>query len=69
MHAFPEVQDKVDNGPVGIRSLPAIQKNPGVQIKPTTSGSSVELSDDDDLEVETDTPDNRNPTDAKRARR
>lgn len=69
LHAFPEVQDKVDNGPVGIRSLPAIQKNPGVQIKPTTSGSSVELSDDDDLEVETDTPDNRNPTDAKRARR
>ncbi|KAL6007307.1 hypothetical protein ACLOJK_032804 [Asimina triloba] len=49
--------------------FPAGQKNSGVPAKPTTSGSSREQSDDDDVEVETATTEDRGPADAKRVRR
>ncbi|KAJ4955054.1 hypothetical protein NE237_011837 [Protea cynaroides] len=61
-------QDNAVGGPVGIPALPAMQKKPGVQAKPTTSESSRELSDDDEVEGETENTDNMEPTD-KRVRR
>ncbi|XP_043712499.1 light-inducible protein CPRF2-like [Telopea speciosissima] len=62
-------QDKVVRGPVGIPALPAMPKKSGVQAKPTTSGSSREQSDDDELEGETEITENMDPADAKRVRR
>ncbi|KAJ4968232.1 hypothetical protein NE237_014933 [Protea cynaroides] len=62
-------QDKVVGGPVGIPALPVMQKKSVVQAKPTTSGSSRELSDDDDLEGETENTENAGPSDVKRVRR
>lgn len=61
--------DKDTKAPVGIPSLPVIQKKPTVANKPTTSGSSRDLSDDDDLEGELEMTDNMDPADAKRVRR
>ncbi|XP_043692363.1 light-inducible protein CPRF2-like [Telopea speciosissima] len=61
--------DKVVGGPVGIPELPAMQKKMVVQAKPTTSGSSREQSDDDDLEGDTENTDSMDPSDAKRVRR
>ncbi|XP_059652768.1 light-inducible protein CPRF2 [Cornus florida] len=62
-------QDKEASGPLGIPSLPAMQKKSGVQVKSTTSGSSRDLSDDDELEGETESTENMDPADAKRVRR
>lgn len=62
-------QDKGAGGPVGLPSLPTMQKIPGIQVRPTTSGSSRDLSDDDEVEGETETNDNMDPADAKRVRR
>ncbi|GAB4855397.1 hypothetical protein Ancab_024020 [Ancistrocladus abbreviatus] len=59
-------------GPVGIPALPAMQKKPVAQTKPTTSSSSRDQSDDDDddeAEGENETTGNTKPTDAKRVRR
>ncbi|KAJ0694277.1 putative transcription factor bZIP family [Helianthus annuus] len=53
-------------GTVGIPSLPVIQKNTAI---PVTSGSSRELSDDDELDGDTETTQNADPTDVKRVRR
>ncbi|KAL3381676.1 hypothetical protein AABB24_001675 [Solanum stoloniferum] len=64
-----KVQDKDSGGPVGIPSLPAVQKKPGVQVKSTTSGSSRELSDDDEAEGEAETTQGTDPADMKRVRR
>ncbi|KAI9076544.1 hypothetical protein K1719_041530 [Acacia pycnantha] len=61
--------DKDTKAPVGIPSLPVIQKKPAVANKPTTSGSSRDLSDDDDIEGETEMTENMDPTDVKRVRR
>ncbi|XP_054803019.1 light-inducible protein CPRF2-like isoform X2 [Prosopis cineraria] len=61
--------DKDTKAPVGIPSLPVIQKKPAIANKPTTSGSSRELSDDDDVEGETEMTENMDPADAKRVRR
>ncbi|XP_042518186.1 light-inducible protein CPRF2 [Macadamia integrifolia] len=68
-YGFSVGQDKVVGGPVGIPALPAMQKKSGVQARPTTSGSSREQSDDDDLEGETENTGNMDRADAKRVRR
>ncbi|XP_058105450.1 light-inducible protein CPRF2-like [Magnolia sinica] len=68
-YGFSRIQDQASSGPIGIPALPTMQKNSGVQIRPTTSGSSREQSDDDDLEAETETTENMDPADAKRVRR
>ncbi|KAK7277828.1 hypothetical protein RJT34_22845 [Clitoria ternatea] len=64
-----KLQDKDAKVPVGIPSIPAMQKKPAVAVRPSTSGSSRELSDDDDAEGETSMNDNVDPADAKRVRR
>ncbi|CAN4108587.1 unnamed protein product [Withania somnifera] len=64
-----KVQDKDSGGPVGIPSLPAVPKKPGVQVKSTTSGSSREQSDDDEAEGEAETTQGTDPADVKRVRR
>ncbi|KAK3021009.1 hypothetical protein RJ639_046039 [Escallonia herrerae] len=61
--------DKDVGEPLVITSLPAVQKKPEVQVKSTTSGSSREQSDDDDLEGDTETTENVDPADVKRVRR
>ncbi|KAI4301919.1 hypothetical protein L6164_035155 [Bauhinia variegata] len=60
------LQDKDAEGQVGIPSLTTMQKKPA---RPTTSGSSRELSDDDEAEGETEMTENMDPADAKRVRR
>lgn len=66
---LPKMQDKAVGEPIGIPSLPVIQIGIGVQIRPATSGSSREQSDDDDIEGETEITENMDPADVKRARR
>ncbi|KAK9282354.1 hypothetical protein L1049_005271 [Liquidambar formosana] len=68
-NGFSMAQSKADGGPLGIPVSPDVQKKSGVQGKPSTSGSSREQSDDDELEGETETTENRDPADARRARR
>lgn len=65
----PELQDKDTKVPAGIPSVPTIQKKPAVAVRPSTSGSSREQSDDEDIEGETSMNDNMDPADAKRVRR
>ncbi|XP_060218185.1 light-inducible protein CPRF2 isoform X1 [Lycium barbarum] len=64
-----KVQDKDSGGPVGIPSLPPVQKKPAVQVKSTTSGSSREQSDDDEAEGEAETTQGTDPAVVKRVRR
>lgn len=53
-----------------IPSVPTVQKKPAFVIRPSTSGSSREQSDDDEADGETDiNTDNMDPSDAKRVRR
>ncbi|KAJ9695999.1 hypothetical protein PVL29_008320 [Vitis rotundifolia] len=69
-HVFPITQDKVEGGSLSVPASATSQNNkPGAQVITTTSGSSRELSDDDELEGETDTTGNMDPADEKRARR
>lgn len=68
-HGFPVQQNEADTGPLGIPALPAVQKITGLQSKQTTSGSSKEDSDDDDLEGDIEINENMDPSDVKRARR
>ncbi|XP_047154817.1 light-inducible protein CPRF2-like [Vigna umbellata] len=63
-----KLQDKDTKVPVGMPSIPSTQKKPVVAVRPSTSGSSRELSDDDDAEGETSMND-MDPADAKRVRR
>jgi len=60
-----KLQDKDTKVPVG---TPSMQKKPVVAVRPSTSGSSRELSDDEDAEGETSMND-LDPADAKRVRR
>ncbi|PHU22480.1 hypothetical protein BC332_07587 [Capsicum chinense] len=60
------IQDKDSSGPVGIPSLPPVHKNPEVQVKSTTSGSSREKSVDDEVEREAKMTQGIDPTDVKR---
>lgn len=62
-------QEKDSNGPLGSPSLPAIQKKSGVPVRSTTSGSSRELSDDEEVEGENELIQSTNPADVKRVRR
>lgn len=69
-HGLPGMQDKAVGGPIGIAALPVKQKSSGIRNIPATSGSSrEEQSDDDEIEGETETTENMDPADAKRARR
>ncbi|XP_008786079.2 bZIP transcription factor RISBZ2-like isoform X2 [Phoenix dactylifera] len=63
-----KVQQKAGSGPSG-GPAPPVMQNLGVQGRPATSGSSRELSDDEELEGEAETTENMEPADAKRARR
>lgn len=63
------LQDKDTKVPVGVPSIPAVQKKPAVTTRQSTSGSSREQSDDEEAEGETDMNDNADPADVKRVRR
>ncbi|CAJ2628536.1 unnamed protein product [Trifolium pratense] len=65
----PILQDKDAKVPPAIPSIPPVQKKTVVATRPSTSGSSRELSDDDEAEGETYMNDNTDPTDVKRVRR
>uniref|UniRef100_A0A7N0U278 BZIP domain-containing protein n=1 Tax=Kalanchoe fedtschenkoi TaxID=63787 RepID=A0A7N0U278_KALFE len=60
---------KNKDGPLGNPTLPAKPSKHVVQVKSTTSGSSRELSDDDELEGVTEMTGDMDHTDAKRVRR
>ncbi|CAK7340967.1 unnamed protein product [Dovyalis caffra] len=62
-------QDKDGNEPLGTLSLPSMLRKCAGTVKTTTSGSSRELSDDDENEAETELTENMHPADAKRVRR
>ncbi|XWS36362.1 hypothetical protein CRYUN_Cryun20dG0078700 [Craigia yunnanensis] len=62
-------QDEPDAAPCGISAVSTTQKKSVVQVRQTTSGSSREDSDDDELEGDIETAENKDPADAKRARR
>lgn len=62
-------QDKDAGAPIGIPSLPSMQKKAAAQPKQTTSCSSREQSDDDEAEGENETTENVDPADVKRVRR
>ncbi|KAG8391029.1 hypothetical protein BUALT_Bualt01G0145500 [Buddleja alternifolia] len=64
-----KLKDKDAGAPVGVPPLPAISRKSWAQVKSTTSGSSGELSDDDEAEGENETTQNMDPTDVKRMRR
>ncbi|KAI5566685.1 hypothetical protein BDE02_13G036900 [Populus trichocarpa] len=66
---LPISQDKDANEPLGTPSLPSMQRKSAVTVKPTTSVSSRELSEDDENEAETELTENMQPADAKRVRR
>lgn len=68
-HDLCSSHDKNVNAPLGSPSLPAIQNRSGVPIRQATSGSSRDLSDDEEIEGETAMTENMDPTDAKRVRR
>ncbi|KAM5561586.1 light-inducible protein CPRF2 [Rosa sericea] len=61
--------DKNANAQLGIPSLPTIQSRSGASLRQATSGSSRELSDDEEVEGETAMTENMDPTDVKRVRR
>ncbi|XP_065861043.1 light-inducible protein CPRF2-like isoform X2 [Euphorbia lathyris] len=68
----PEVsksQSEVDGGSVSIPALSPMLRIQEVSVRQTTSGSSREDSDDDDLEGDTETNEQLGPSDEKRARR
>ncbi|KAJ6337022.1 hypothetical protein OIU76_006814 [Salix suchowensis] len=67
--ALPTTQRKSDGGSPGIPALPTTLRKQEVQARQTTSGSSREDSDDDDLEGDTGTNENMDPADVKRVRR
>ncbi|WRX10382.1 Basic-leucine zipper domain - like 7 [Theobroma cacao] len=62
-------QGEPDDAPCGTQAVLTTQRKSGVQARQTTSGSSREDSDDDELEGDTETTENMDPADAKRARR
>ncbi|XP_059439490.1 light-inducible protein CPRF2 [Corylus avellana] len=62
-------REKDSNGALGSKSLPTIQKKSGVPVRSTTSGSSRELSDDEEVEGENELTQSTDPADVKRVRR
>lgn len=69
LNGFSMPQVKADDELIGAPAIPDLQKISGIQTMQATSGSSRELSDDDELEGETETIDNLEPTDERRVRR
>lgn len=67
-HDVSRSQDKDANGPLGIPALP-VHNNSVAPVRPATSGSSREQSDDDELEGETEITEGMDPADVKRVRR
>ncbi|WCJ21620.1 bZIP transcription factor family protein [Euphorbia peplus] len=65
----PKSQGEVDGGSVNIPALSPIQRVQDTSVRQTTSGSSREDSDDDDLDGDTETNEQLGPSDVKRARR
>ncbi|KAB2005617.1 hypothetical protein ERO13_D11G259400v2 [Gossypium hirsutum] len=62
--------DKDDNAVAEVPSFPSGQKKLRAQVRPSTStGSSKEQSDEDEVEGENETMENMDPADAKRVRR
>ncbi|XP_068325294.1 light-inducible protein CPRF2-like isoform X2 [Pyrus communis] len=68
-NGLPVTQNEADASPLGVSALPAAQRRTPVLSKQTTSGSSKEDSDDDDLEGDIEINENMDPSDVKRARR
>ncbi|KAL0005579.1 hypothetical protein SO802_013140 [Lithocarpus litseifolius] len=68
-HDLSRSQDKDANVSLGTHSLPSMQKRSGVPVRSTTSGSSREQSDDEEVEGENELTENMDPADAKRVRR
>ncbi|KAL3631733.1 hypothetical protein CASFOL_024717 [Castilleja foliolosa] len=64
-----KIVDKDPGAPVSVPLVPASSRKSGAQVKSTTSGSSGEQSDDDDLEGENETTQNMDCSDTKRVRR
>ncbi|XP_076938164.1 light-inducible protein CPRF2-like [Bidens hawaiensis] len=64
-HGFKNPPPSKGDGPAGI----PIKNNTVISVKSATSGSSRELSDDDELDGDTETTNNADPTDVKRVRR
>lgn len=68
-HGVSTAQCASDGVSLGNPALPSVQKNSALQVKQTTSESSREDSDDDELEGDTGTTENPDPAEAKRVRR
>ncbi|CAN6553921.1 unnamed protein product [Malus baccata var. baccata] len=68
-NGLPMTQNEADASPLGVSASPAAQRRTPVLSKQTTSGSSKEDSDDDDLEGDIEINENMDPSDVKRARR
>ncbi|XP_022965773.1 light-inducible protein CPRF2-like isoform X2 [Cucurbita maxima] len=61
--------DKDTNGVLGVTFSPMVPKISEVRSSPTTSGSSRDQWDDEEIEGETDTTESKDPADVKRIRR
>ncbi|KAJ6775254.1 BASIC LEUCINE ZIPPER 63 [Salix purpurea] len=68
-HDLSRSRDKDASEPLETPSLPSMQKKLAAAGKLTTSGTSRELSEDDENEAETEITENMHPGDAKRVRR
>jgi len=64
-----KLQNKDAKAPTGVPCSPSLQKKPAVPVRPTISGSSREVSDDEEAEEEINMTGNMNTNDAKRVRR
>ncbi|TYK18417.1 light-inducible protein CPRF2-like [Cucumis melo var. makuwa] len=61
--------DKDINGAAGVTSSSVVPKISEVRARPVTSGSSRDLSDDEEIEGETEINESKDPADVKRVRR
>ncbi|GLU03599.1 hypothetical protein SLE2022_207890 [Rubroshorea leprosula] len=66
---FPKAQGEPDAAASGISASTITQRKSGVQVRQTTSGSSREDSDDEDIDGDTEMTENMDPADVKRERR
>lgn len=69
VHYVSVVKDKPDGGLPSTAVLPAVQRKSAPQVRQTTSVSSREDSDDEELEGDTEITDSLDPSDDRRARR
>ncbi|XP_037491892.1 light-inducible protein CPRF2 isoform X2 [Jatropha curcas] len=68
-HGIPKAQVEADGGSLRLPALTSVQRKQEVPMRQTTSGSSREDSDDDELDGDTETNEHLDPADEKRARR